>query len=87
MGPKRTRSQPSSSKRNSIIEEFPAPKKIIIAEKENFKFISEEYSKYLKCPLCMELMIRPMRFHPCGHTFCLNCIEHLTNVSKKFCPM
>lgn len=49
------------------------------AEESNYEFIKKEFSKYLKCPACSELMKDPMRLHPCGHTFCNKCAPEKGN--------
>lgn len=46
----------------------------------------QNISKHLYCSICMEVFRSPMRT-PCGHIFCLICIENWANIGKKYCPI
>lgn len=45
-----------------------------------------EISRHLFCPICLEVFTSPMRT-PCGHTFCLMCIENWVTIGKRECPI
>lgn len=81
--PPSNQNSPSSS---SNFPEMIKPKPNLDNQFKGFKFISNTYSVHLYCPLCSQLMIRPMRVHPCGHTFCQKCIEPFMSLDKKVCP-
>jgi hypothetical protein len=50
--------------------------------------LSEEQKAYLECGVCLELLASPATL-PCGHSFCLKCIQTLQRKSPYHakCPL
>ena len=46
----------------------------------------EELSDFFKCPICRHCLDDPMQT-PCGHRFCLQCINSVLHSSQPECPL
>mmetsp|Transcript_277 Transcript_277/g.509 ORF Transcript_277/g.509 Transcript_277/m.509 type:complete len:256 (-) Transcript_277:233-1000(-) len=40
------------------------------------------YEEEYKCPLCLDLMVRPVSLTACGHAFCKYCLEQFSNMRE-----
>ena len=64
------------------------PRFLTEEDKEGFvpESTLEKIIDWMRCPVCMDIMMKPVNVKNCLHKFCHSCLERYNRTSKKECP-